>query len=1118
MPSLIEELGQILCRRGDGAGGVLAPIYEALSGERGRGEVEAYGVWGSLGRLVGALVGQQLGRPILYVTAHIPQADEAQDELETYLGRPVHLLPAAEIQHDAGDATSEVASERLRLCGELAGEVGSDRVVVAPVAALMQAVPAAEFLVGHTLRLRVGERVEEVSSQESGVRSGEGEESGVGTGEGREGPEAGGLEALTRWLVEEQYARVDQVDVVGEFARRGGIVDVFAPGQDQPVRIEFFGDEVESLRYFDLDTQRSSATLSEVSLSSCRVPVATEESTYFFDYLPRETVVVLEEAGELAEVGRLLRERLGEQARLWDIESVLGRAGAFDTVYVNRFASGICSASVGLGGESVQRFENRGRESLGEIVEVSGEEEVFFFCENAAQQERMEELVGQEVTEAAGRGDWPAKLRLRTGFLKGGFCLPWCGLYVLSHQEVFAQRHQRRRLRRVQSVQAVESFTDLERGDLVVHVNHGIGRFRGMTTLTKHGREQEFLVLEFASRALVHVPADKIYLVHKYVGARRGRVPLAKLGGRSWAKQKEKVAAAVEDLAAELLEIQAYRQSAEGIAYPADTVWQRELEASFAFEDTVDQAGANAAIKEDMERGNPMDRLLCGDVGYGKTELALRAAFKTVQAGKQVAVLVPTTVLADQHYRTFTERLADFPVLIEVLSRFRTAGEARDIVARTGAGQVDILIGTHRLLSDDVRFADLGLVVIDEEQRFGVEHKERLKRMRKTVDVLTMTATPIPRTLHMALLGLRDISSLTTPPLDRRSIVTEVASYDPERIRGAILHELARDGQVYFVHNRVQSIMSAADRLGRLVPEARIIVGHGQMPKHELEERMLQFVNREADVLVCTTIIESGLDIPSANTIFIDETDRFGLAELHQLRGRVGRYKHRAYAYMLLPRRRTLTPVAAKRLKAIEEYSQLGSGFRIALRDLEIRGAGNILGAQQSGHIDAVGYELYCQLLARAVREQAGEPEPVQATTHLELGIDARLPRSYVASERQRMDVYRRLAGCGSVADLEQLRKDLVDLFGEGPGAVEELLLLGEVRLLASGHGIRSIVRKEPDLIFSVGDPRSLEPVLRRSSGRVSVPDAQTVHLRLRGAYFESNGTLLAVLRKLLRG
>ena len=1116
MPSLIEELAQILRQPTghqptDGAGLVLAPIYEALSREAGPRQVEAYGAWGSLGRLVGALVGRQLGRPVLFVTAHIPHADQAQDDLETFLSRPVQLLPAAEIHQGQGDGTSEIASERLRLCRELAANVANDTVIVAPVAALMQAVPEASFLLGHALSLAVGQTIEP-----------DGADAGPDVA-------ATGMDVVTRWLIDEQFARVDQVDVVGEFARRGGIVDVFGPGQDQPVRIEFFGDQIESLRYFDLDTQRSSEKVNEITIASCRGPSAAGESTHFFRYLPRETVVVLEETSELVEVGRLLLDRLDEGGQLYDIESVLAQAYGFDTVHINRFAGDSCPASAALQGQSAQRFENRGPEAIADIVQVARENEVFLFCENAAQQQRMGEMVQQQLDEAPEPGrvegkkrgktsqaKWPGRLHLPIGFLQQGFCLPSCNLFILSHNEVFAQHHQRRRLRRVQSVQAVESFTDLERGDYVVHVNHGIARFRGMKTLAKNGRQQEFLVLEFSDRAMIHVPADKIYLVHKYVGARGGRVPLARLGGRSWEKQKQKVAAAVEDLAAELLDIQAYRQSAPGIAYPADTAWQRELEESFPYEDTVDQASANVAIKEDMQRPNPMDRLLCGDVGFGKTELAMRAAFKTVQAGKQVAVLVPTTVLADQHYRTFTERLADFPVLVEVLSRFKTAGEARDIIARTAAGQVDILIGTHRILSEDVHFTDLGLVVIDEEQRFGVEHKERLKRMRKTVDVLTMTATPIPRTLHMALLGLRDISSLTTPPLDRRSIVTEVVSYDPERIRAAILHELARDGQVYFVHNRVQSIMGAADRLGRLAPEARIVVGHGQMPKHELEKRMLQFVNHEADVLVCTTIIESGLDIPNANTIIIDETDRFGLAELHQLRGRVGRYKNRAYAYMLLPRRRAVSPVAAKRLKAIEEYSQLGSGFRIALRDLEIRGAGNILGAQQSGHIDAVGYELYCQLLARAVRQQQGQPEPVKPTTHLELGIDARVPRSYVASERQRMDVYRRLAGCASSADLDQLRQDLVDLFGQGSRAVEELLVLAEVRLLASRHGIGSIVRKEPDLIFTVADPRSLEPVLARSSGRVSVPDGHTVHLRLGPQYFKSNATLLAVLRKLL--
>ena len=574
------------------------------------------------------------------------------------------------------------------------------------------------------------------------------------------------------------------------------------------------------------------------------------------------------------------------------------------------------------------------------------------------------------------------------------------------------------------------------------------------------------------------------------------------------------------DLAAELLRTQALRQSQPGFAHPADSVMQTEFEDSFIYQETEDQLLTLRQIKKDLQTARPMDRLLCGDVGYGKTELAVRAAFKVVQSGQQAAVLVPTTVLAEQHERTFRERFADYPVNVESICRFRTMRQARDILARTAAGHVDVLIGTHRLLSGDVSFANLGLVVIDEEQRFGVEHKEKLKQLRASVDILTMTATPIPRTLHMALLGLRDISALETPPMDRRSIHTEVTQFNPRQIREAIIRELNRDGQVYFVHNRVRNIETVAQHIGQIVPEARIIVGHGQMVGRSLETVMLKFLRRQADVLVCTTIIESGVDIPNVNTIFIHEADRFGLAELHQLRGRVGRYKHKAYCYLLLPERRPLTPVAAHRLKAIEEYSELGAGFRIAMRDLEIRGAGNILGAEQSGHISAVGYEMYCQLLDSAVRKLRGESAEVRPQTHLELGAagTGSLPKSYVPSDRQRMEVYRRLAGCRTSEDLTQLEADLADSYGPLPEPARVLVDQAQLRLWASAAAIRTILAQPPDLVFTVDDIKNLKfkSLRGQSPGDVRVIDDHTVHLRLSPGYFEPP-TLMAMLRKLLR-
>ena len=656
----------------------------------------------------------------------------------------------------------------------------------------------------------------------------------------------------------------------------------------------------------------------------------------------------------------------------------------------------------------------------------------------------------------------------------------------------------------------------LKVGDYVVHVAHGIARYMGMQTLTKDGKSDEYLSLRFADNAALHVPAARINLIQKYVGGFSGHPQLSRLGSGAWEKQKEKVSEAVMDMAAEMLQIQAAREAQPGVPFPADTQWQKEFEAEFPYEPTGDQLTSSEEIKQDMQKRRPMDRLLCGDVGYGKTELAMRAAFKAAEYGKQVAVLVPTTVLAEQHYRTFKERMANYPFEIDYISRFKTAKEAKETLGKATRGELDILIGTHRLLSKDVKFADLGLVVVDEEQRFGVTHKERLKQMRTEVDVLTMSATPIPRTLHMSMLGLRDISSLTQAPQDRRSVVTEVMPFDKQRMKMALERELAREGQIYFVHNRVASILDMAEQVQQLVPSARIIVGHGQMEEGELEQVMLAFIRHEADILVCTTIIESGLDIANANTMFINQADRFGLSELHQLRGRVGRYKNRAYCYLLLPADRPVTPVAAKRLKAIEEYSHLGAGFKIAMRDLEIRGAGNILGPEQSGHISTVGYEMYCQLLEEATRQLKNEPKPMSPEAHVDLNLSAFIPKTYITADRQRMDLYRRLTRCTSIEMLAGVEADMKDAFGEPPHATLLLIALTELRLLAAHFGIDSMIKKDPDIVLNVNDGARAQLGLIGAPGTLRVVDEQTIYLRVPATYLEPE-TALMVLRNLMR-
>ncbi|MBT4530015.1 MAG: transcription-repair coupling factor, partial [Phycisphaerae bacterium] len=627
-----------------------------------------------------------------------------------------------------------------------------------------------------------------------------------------------------------------------------------------------------------------------------------------------------------------------------------------------------------------------------------------------------------------------------------------------------------------------EAISHFDIEDIVVHRDHGIAQYLGLRHIEGQS-EVEYLTLLFAGGKLLHVPATHSHVVQRYVGAFKGKPELSSLGGTKWSNQKEKAKGAVVDLAHEMIRVQAVRQSAPGIAFPEDTDWMREFEASFPWDETEDQITSICAMKADMQSPRPMDRLLCGDVGFGKTEIAIRGAFKAAESGRQVAILVPTTVLAVQHERTIQKRLADYPFVVESMTRFHTPAEQKEILERVANGAVDILIGTHRILSKDVSFSRLGLVVIDEEQRFGVEHKQRLLSLRAEADVLTLTATPIPRTLHMALLGIRDISSLQTAPVDRRAVVTEIKSWDKQLVKEGIKRELAREGQVFYVHNRVYDIEEVAEQIRELVPEARVVVGHGQMPPRELERVMLRFVQGDADVFVSTTIIESGIDIPSANTMFIDDADRFGLSDLHQLRGRVGRYKHRAYCTLLLPRDRFVNATARKRLHAIEQFSMLGAGFQIALRDLEIRGAGNLLGAEQSGHIAAVGYEMYCQLLEQAVLRLRDGKKPIPVESMVDLGVSGTIPEAYVASPTRRLAVYCRLASAESLDEIQKIVHDMETGYGALPQAVCRLVQYHELRAVASSLSIASMTIDDHDVVIRTKDPDTLSIRLSATGG-----------------------------------
>ena len=960
---------------------------------------------------------------------------------------------------------------------------------------------------------------------------------------------------LTHWLAERGAHTTTAVELPGEFAVRGGILDIFAPDAEDPVRIELFGDEVESIRRFDVATQRSLETLQATTVTM--LEPRESDRAHFTAYLPDGTWFMLIEPNELQEEGKFYLERMDRPQAFHAVRPTLEEIYRFPSVTASGVPSGSMETTAHLEFESVERFSGEIGKVRDELEKVSTGQEVFIVCETEAEIGRLEELFkeretrseereqggwGRAAGEAAGgaaggslrsipgtpsqgegvsplfskakKGDRP-RLQFAVGHLEAGFRIVPQRVVLVSAAELFQRQDLARTTRRRQA-RAIDSFLELREGDLVVHVAHGIGRYRGLRLLEQDGRAEEHLEIEYSGGTKIYVPSAKIELVQKYVGGKGAHVTLASIGGKAWVRQKEAAERAVTDLASEMIELQAARDARPGIAFPADTDWQREFDAAFPYQETPDQLTAIADIKRDMQLSRPMDRLLCGDVGFGKTEMAIRAAFKAVDAGYQVAVLVPTTVLAEQHRRTFSARMAEFPFQIDAISRFCTAKEQTSILKRAADGSLDILIGTHRMASPDIQFQNLGLLIIDEEQRFGVEVKERLKALRSTVDVLTMTATPIPRTLHMSLLGVRAISNLETPPADRLAVETRVTRFSEELVRHAIMRELNRGGQCYFVHNRINDIHAVAHRLNQIVPEAQIDIGHGQMAEGELEEVMLRFVRGETDILLSTTIVESGLDIPNANTMFIDDADRYGLADLHQLRGRVGRYKHRAYCYLLIDEKRHLSPEAARRLRAIEEFSQMGAGFALAMRDLELRGAGNILGTQQSGHIATVGYEMYCALLERAVRQLKKLPPRESVETTIDLPGEAYLPRTYVPDMRSKIDLYRRLAQLTDESAVNDFASELADRFGPPPAVVEHLLELARLRIWAHRWGVQEIRLEDRFAVLHYTSREKIGRVVKQSQGRLRVADGSSAYLPL-AASLANATAIFAEVKSLLQ-
>ncbi|MBY0586025.1 transcription-repair coupling factor [bacterium] len=1082
------------------------PSFQAVMDSlRAGGAGTIDGVWGSARAMVLAALADHWARTVYVVVPHAQQVEPLVEDLASMTaGRPL-IFPALEEAGRQGASRSSLNRESYGKRLQAIEAVRSDdppRIVVTTVAALLQPLPSDDKLARHSILLSKGQVLD--------------------------------VEKLARGLTERGWRRREAVELSGELSIRGGIVDLFSIDAEFPLRLELFGDEIESIRFFNPETQRSIREVNQVRINtlvtyaddeaslsrSSRTdpwrasagPAEEPDTAHLAEMVAPGSIWGLVEPIDLQAEGKNYLNRLEDPSAMFSVEASWSKLIKHPTVSISAIPHPSVEVTCSLAVETVERFVGDMQKVREELDRAAPNEHVLLACHNEAEVRRLEEVLSPTNLATSGR------LHLTIGKVSEGFRWVTQHCMVISDDELFHRSAAIKGTpRRRYLSKAIDSFIELSAGDYVVHLSHGIGIYRGMKVLEKNEQFEEHLMLEFDDGVLIYVPASKMGLVQKYVGSGQAAPKLSKVGGQLWEKRKRQVEQAVKDLAVDLLEVQAARETQSGVAYPVDTVWQNSFEEAFPWEETSDQITSLVEIKQDMQRVRPMDRLLCGDVGYGKTELAMRAAFKATDFGKQVAILVPTTVLAHQHLRTFRQRMAEFPFVVEAVTRFESKKDQKRILAETKEGKVDILIGTHRILSADVGFHDLGLVIIDEEQRFGVAHKERLKQMRRQVDVLTLSATPIPRTLHSALLGIRDISNLQTPPENRLAIETRIGRFDPAIIRHAIVRELNRDGQVFFVHNRIQDMNRLSQRLQAIVPESRITIVHGQMDDETIEDRMVAFLERRYDVLLATTIIESGLDITNANTIFIDEGDRYGLSELHQLRGRVGRSQHRAYCYVLVDEHKLIKPEAQKRLKAIEEYSQLGAGFQIALRDLEIRGAGNILGAQQSGHIAAVGYELYCQLLDSAVRHARKQPLRSFLDVTIELPWSAYFPHDYIPGERIRIDAYRRLARVADLDGVEEFRREMRDRFGPVPEPALHLIDLAELRLLAQIWQIDAVRPDEAGNLVVHYRHRSRMATLEKLRNReIFAIDERSAYIRV-PADQRSGESYVSILKRLLQ-
>ena len=1083
------------------------------------GAVPVRGVAGSAAALSVALLASTTSRPFAVIAPDLDRAEAWRDDLEFFLGedRVVYFPPHDVVPWSAQVATGPVRDDRLTAMLRLGDP--NPPVAVIPAMSLYRRVPAPALVRRRAVTLAAGAEI--------------------------------APEDLLHRLVAAGFRSVAEVGEMGEVSRRGGLVDVFGPGMREPVRVEFDGDTVASMRAFDVSTQRSVGAVESVrvvpareilfaedlnerlkpldrpdlsgDLEWSRVRDLVREGVYFegvdwvapllgiplgslLEYLPQDSTLWIDEpeaVGRELETGEREAERLEPDARkraphfpdrgtLFDsperCQKLLARHARIEASLGTR--TGDRGAAISLDARPQPSFGRKLDLLRGELNRLAelGYERVIV-CDNRGQAERLEELLGEGLVS------------VEVGSVTGGFVLPAAKLAVFTDHEIFA-RYRRRHGRRARASKAtLRDLLTLEPGQHVVHLDHGIGIYRGLKHITLDGQETECIHIDYAQGDRLFVPIDQLGMVQRY-SAEEGRSPLiSRLGGTAWQRTKAKTRRAIREMAEELLRHYAIRKAREGRAFSTDTPWQRELESAFPYDETPDQLRAVEDVKGDMESHKPMDRLICGDVGYGKTEVAIRAAFKAIQDGTQVAVLVPTTVLAQQHLVTFTERLADFPVRIEMLSRFRSPREQKEIVERVGRGEVDLVIGTHRLLSKDVRFKNLGLVVIDEEQRFGVAQKERIRTLVETVDVLTLTATPIPRTLHMSLLGSRDMSIMSTPPRGRYPIKTEIVEMSKDVIRDALLREADRGGQSFFVHNRVESIDRIAHYLQSIVPQLRYGVAHGQMKDEALEKVMVDFLERRTDVLISTLIIESGLDIPTVNTMLMNRADALGLAQIYQLRGRIGRSHHQAFCYLLVPAGTVLSEDAEKRLRVIAEHEELGAGLLVAMRDLEIRGAGNLLGPEQHGFMISVGFDLYCRMVDEVVGELQGKPLETRPEPSVSSDLPAFIPEEYISDPDEKLDAYRRMAGIVEVTELDQLEAEFRDRFGPPPSEATHLMDLKRLRLMGRQAGAARLRVGKDRLEVELAETLKREQILRlvaSTSARIEFVGGGTGSFRVR--------------------